>query len=143
MSVIKSYTISNNWMDITICTLGCTITSINVPGKNSVRRNIVLCYEDPRGYLDDSFYVGCTVGRVAGRISGSRFTIDGQSFRLSPNDGNTGNHLHGGMIGFNKKIFEVVSSEVSSLTMYYQSADGEEGYPGEVKLWVTVSLSDE
>lgn len=143
MPDIKSYTISNSWMDVAVCTLGCTITSINIPGKDSVERNVVLCYDDPHEYLDDRFYVGSTVGRVAGRISGSRFRIDDHFYKLISNDGDTGNHLHGGTIGFNKKIFELVSQDQHSLTLFYKSPDGEEGYPGEVNLWVTISLSDD
>ena len=100
---IRLHTISNEWMEISVSTLGCTITSIIIPGKDGVKRNIVLNYAKPSDYQDDSFYVGSTVGRVAGRISNASFTIDGHKYHLTPNDGATGNHLHGGVSGFNKK----------------------------------------
>lgn len=144
---IQLYTISNNWMEVTVCSLGCTITSIILPGKDSVKRNIVLNYGEPAGYLEDSFYVGSTVGRVAGRINQGSFTIDGQFYQLSQNDGSTENHLHGGINGFNKKKFLLVSStktsEEASLLFCYHSKDGEEGYPGNLKLWVSISLTDD
>ena len=144
---IRLYTISNEWMELSVSTLGCTITSIIIPDKDGVKRNIVLNYATPSGYVDDSFYVGSTVGRVAGRISNASFTIDGHSYHLTPNDGATGNHLHGGASGFNKKTFKLVSStkttDETSLKFFYHSTDGEEGYPGNLELWVTVTLKSD
>lgn len=144
---IQLYAICNDWMEISVSTLGCTITSIIIPGKDAVRRNIVLSYTALSDYLDDTFYVGSTVGRVAGRISHAAFSIDGHSYPLIPNDSATGHHLHGGINGFNKKNFRLVSStkttEDVSLVFYYRSIDGEEGYPGNLELWVTVTLTNE
>ena len=144
---IHLYTISNDWMQITISTLGCTITSVIIPGKDSIKRNIVLGYSESSDYLEDSFYVGSTVGRVAGRISNAAFSIDGHLYHLTPNDGSTGHHLHGGINGFNKKIFRLVTpakrSEEASLVFYYNSIEGEEGYPGNLKLWVTFTLTND
>ena len=144
---IHLYTISNDWMQMTISTLGCTITSIIVPGKDSVKRNIVLGYSESSGYLHDSFYVGSTVGRVAGRISNAAFSIDGHLYHLTPNDGATGNHLHGGINGFNKKIFRLVkqakTTEEASLVFFYNSYEGEEGYPGNLNVWVTFTLTND
>ena len=144
---IRLHTISNEWMEISVSTLGCTITSIIIPGKDGVKRNVVLNYANPSYYLDDAFYVGSTVGRVAGRISNASFTIDGHLHRLTANDGSTGNHLHGGINGFNKKKFRLTSStkttDETSLKFYYKSIDGEEGYPGNLELWVTVTLTSD
>lgn len=144
---IQLYTISNEWMQLSVSTLGCTITSIIIPGKDAVKRNIVLSYAEPSDYLDDSFYVGSTVGRVAGRISHAVFSVDGHLYHLSPNDPATGHHLHGGIYGFSKKKFLLVSStktaEESSLQFFYKSIDGEEGYPGNLELWVTVTLTND
>jgi len=127
--------------------LGCTITSIIIPGKDSIKRNIVLGYSEYSDYLQDSFYVGSTVGRVAGRISNAAFSIDGHLYQLTPNDGVTGHHLHGGINGFNKKIFRLVTqvktTVEASLVFYYNSIDGEEGYPGNLDLWVTITLTND
>lgn len=144
---IQLYTISNEWMELSISTLGCTITSIIIPGKDSVTRNIVLSYGEPSDYLDDTFYVGSTVGRVAGRISHAAFSIDGHVYHLTQNDRATGHHLHGGVNGFSKKKFSLDSStktnEEASLVFSYNSMDGEEGYPGNLKIWVTFTLTND
>jgi aldose 1-epimerase len=141
------HTITNDWMEVTISTFGCTITSIMIPGKNGVKRNIVLAYDDIARYIDDPFYIGCIVGRYAGRISGASFTIDGKLFSLPPNDGHSGNHLHGGYSGFNKKNFQLLKSthddESASLVFHYRSPHLEEGYPGNLDVWITFALTND
>src|SRR5205085_376879 len=135
---IQLHTIRNEWMEVTVSTFGCTITSIIVPGKDGVKRNIVLRYEEIASYLDDPYYIGCIVGRYAGRISGASFTIDGIQYSLPANDGTTGNHLHGGYSGFNKKNFTLLSlahdEQGDVLLFYCKSPHLEEGYPGNLEL---------
>lgn len=130
---------------MTVSTLGCTITSIIVPSKDGNKRNIVLAYGDITGYVNDAYYIGCVVGRYAGRISDASFTIDGNLYPLSPNELSTGNHLHGGFEGFNRKNFQLVSSShddsTASLIFYYNSRHLEEGYPGNLEIWVTYTLT--
>ncbi|HUQ64538.1 MAG TPA: aldose epimerase family protein [Flavitalea sp.] len=144
---VQLYTMKNKWMELTVSTFGCTITSIIIPGKDGVKRNIVLGYEEVAGYIDDPYYIGCVVGRYAGRISQASFIIDGQLYFLTANEGATGNHLHGGYAGFNKKNFILLSSaqkaEAASLVFYYNSPHLEEGYPGNLGLWVTYTLTND
>lgn len=142
---IELHTLSNGWMQLTVSTLGCTITSIIVPGKDRVKRNIVLGYDDVKGYANDPYYIGCIIGRYAGRIKNASFNIEGTLYSLSPNDSFTGNHLHGGYAGFNRKNFKLILStqndEAASLVFYHNSPHLDEGYPGNLELWVTYTLT--
>ena len=115
--------------------LGATITRISVFGKS----NIVLAYPKYDDYFSDEFYLGCTVGRVANRISGGVFQLNGKTYELTKNDGKNTNH--GGVNGFNKKIFnaEIQENKVVFSTV---SKDGEEGFPGNVSVHVSYSFTD-
>lgn len=144
---IKAYTISNGSIELTVCTLGCTITSLFVPGTKDIKKNIIVGYDSISAYMDDIFYTGSTIGRVAGRISNASFTIDGQLYRLTQNETGTTNHLHGGKIGFNKKNFRAVSESKSekeaSIMFYYRSKDMEEGYPGNLDVWIRYTVTEQ
>jgi aldose 1-epimerase len=106
-----------------------------------------LGYDSLKEYVKDQFYVGCLVGRFAGRISRGGFCIGNRFYQLFENDPLNKIHLHGGENGFNKKAFSILSvqSEAASqsVILYYCSKDGEEGYPGNLDLWVTYSLTNE
>lgn len=136
------FALSNGFMDVRITNLGCTIVAILLPDANGKKVNMVLSYDSLQGYLTDTFYIGCVVGRFANRIANARFRINDVEYKLAANDGETGNHLHGGISGFNKKVFAVnnMSSPYNAVQFYYRSMDGEEGYPGNLDVWVTYSL---
>ncbi|WP_026693143.1 aldose epimerase family protein [Peribacillus kribbensis] len=143
--VIESFTLKNhNGMEVTCINLGCIITRIMVPDRNGNVENVVLGYETLNEYVNDASFFGAVVGRVAGRISKGRFELDGKEYTLAKNE--NGNHLHGGMEGFNQKVWdaEVVEDEnTAGVAFTYTSPDGEEGYPGTVKLRVTYLLNDQ
>jgi aldose 1-epimerase len=139
-------TFNNGVMEVSFSNLGCTITHINVPDGSGKMKNIILGYDDLDGYLNDTFYMGCIVGRVSGRISNVSFDIDGKKYELTKNDHGSDNHLHGGFEGFNKKVFDLLhvsKSEHSAIAeFYYNSEDMEEGYPGNADIFVTYTLTD-
>ncbi|MEO7801257.1 MAG: aldose epimerase family protein [Ginsengibacter sp.] len=139
-------TLDNGFLKLSLTNLGCTIVSIEMPDEKGQLNNMVLGYHTPEEYFKDPYYTGCVVGRYANRIKNSSFNIDGVEYKLAENDGSSGNHLHGGNIGFNKKVFSFANiSPVSgsdSIHFNYRSVDGEEGYPGNVDVNVVYTLTD-
>ena len=126
-----------------VMTLGATLQSLMVPDRRGRADDIVLGYDTPAEYLANPQYFGATVGRFANRIARGRFRLDGRDYRLETND--TANHLHGGVRGFDKRVWtirSVSSGPVASVTFVYRSPDGEGGYPGNVEAIVTYTLSD-
>lgn len=103
-------------------------------------RNVVLGYPRLEDYLADAYYIGATVGRYANRIGGARFSIDGHEYRLTANEG--ANHLHGGSEGFDKRFWEIAESDASSVTYRLESPDGDQGYPGNVRVETRFELRD-
>lgn len=142
---IYLFKLSNGQMEVSVTNFGATITGIITPDKNGNKKNIVLGYDDLAGYINDEYYVGCTVGRFAGRIAGAQLNINGLQYPLAANDGQKNIHLHGGNKGFNKRVFtitsEVVNDDMASIELYYHSPHPEEGYPGNLDIWITYSLS--
>lgn len=138
---VYQYILSNK-NDMRVCVLdyGCTIQSIYVPDKDGCLRDVNLGYSDIAAYEVNDGYLGAFIGRHANRIGEGQFTLHGKNYQLAVNNGP--NHLHGGLIGFDKKIFACIQSE-NDLKFSYRSADGEEGYPGNLDVIVTYSLSDD
>ena len=131
-------TISNDNVCVKLTNLGAAITAIFTADRNGDIHNIVAGYEDISQYRDNPHYLGCILGRYAGRIAGAKFELDGDIFYLSKNDG--ANHLHGGVNGLSKKLWKIKSfiqeDNEAGVIMEYLSEDGDEGYPG--NLWITV-----
>lgn len=147
---IKQFTLTNSQgMELTIINYGATITAINTSDSDGGLKNLVCGFNTLEGYFQEAYiqnapYFGCTVGRYASRIKDGRFSIDGQDYSLAVNNGS--NHLHGGLVGFDKKIWdaEVIESDgVAKLQMSLQSAHMEEGYPGNLSIKVLFSLNEE
>lgn len=140
--VINQYTLSNaNGMVVKIINYGGIITNIIVPGRNNDHADVVLGFDSLKGYLQKSNpYFGCLVGRYANRIGGAKFELDGITYQLAAN--NNGNSLHGGEKGFDKVIWKADPVSAQSLKLIYRSKDGEEGYPGNLNVEVTYSLSE-
>jgi aldose 1-epimerase len=135
--------INHRGMEVTSINYGCIITSILTPDQYGIKENIVLGFDSLEEYKKHSPYFGAVVGRFAGRIQGSSFTLDGVSYHLPRNNGQ--NHLHGGVKGFDKAIWdiEVVMGKQEAKVVYsYLSPDGEEGYPGNLHIKVIYTLSD-
>lgn len=126
-------------------TYGGIVTKILAPDRNGNVGDVVLGYKTLEEYVAGGVYFGAIVGRVAGRISGARFALDGVEYPLACN--NPPNHLHGGAVGFDKKIWKAVPLQrkdgAPSLQLQYRSMDGEEGYPGNVDVNVTYTVTDD
>ena len=130
---------NNQGMEVKITNYGGIITHINVPDRNGHIGDVVLGHNDLEGYLHRSRYFGALIGRYANRIAKGKFTLNGVEYSLAINNG--ANHLHGGLKGFDKVVWQ--SNETSeALELSYVSADGEEGYPGTVKATVIYSLNE-
>jgi aldose 1-epimerase len=126
-----------------IITLGAAIQSLSVPDRNGRAGDIVLGFDSAQEYLQNPSYFGATVGRFANRIAKGRFSLDGKTYTLATND--HGNHLHGGVKGFDKVLWSIESIKSGSpatAVLSYISPDGEEGYPGTLHVTATYSLDD-
>lgn len=140
---VFQYTLMNKkGMEVDILNYGGTITNLFVPDKQGVLGDVVLGFDSLSGYLQKGNpYFGCLVGRYANRIAHAKFTLDGKEYQLAAN--NNGNTLHGGIRGFDKVIWSVLAHNDTSLTLQYKSADGEEGYPGNLTATVVYTLTPE
>ncbi|CAI5488667.1 unnamed protein product [Closterium sp. Naga37s-1] len=170
---VRLFKLQRGGLTATITNLGATVTSLTVPDARGQLHDIVLGFDTAQPYQDGtSPYFGCVVGRVANRIAGAKFNLDGQIHHLTANDGPRPNTLHGGKVGFDKRIWRVVGedeidkigSAVSSsagaaaaaaaeeeggapgssteLNLALTSGDGEEGFPGRVEVRVSYRLGD-
>jgi aldose 1-epimerase len=112
---------------------GATLVSAVVPDVQGVYSNVVLGFPSLQAYLDDSCYIGSTIGRYANRIGGASFQLDGATWHLENNDGKNTNH--GGNNGFNSRVFKYTIT-ADGLFFTLQSHDGDGGYPGDLELTV-------
>lgn len=117
-----------------ILDLGGILARLQVPGEGG-RVDAVLGLPDARAYFADPAYLGILVGRYGNRIGGGRFVLDGREHRLAANEGR--NHLHGGLLGFGRRRWEVVEHARDVLALRHRSPDGEEGYPGNLEVVAT------
>jgi aldose 1-epimerase len=121
--------------------LGATVHRLEVTGGDGVRRNVALGHPTGQDHLDSSDYLGSTVGRYANRIAGGRFSLDGREVVLGAHD--RGNHLHGGPDGFDRRTWEVVAVDPSRAVLVLHSPDGDQGFPGELDVEVTVEVTED
>ncbi|MEH7299120.1 aldose epimerase family protein [Neobacillus drentensis] len=142
--MVREYTfVNDSGMTVSCLNFGCVITKIMVPDRQGKFENVVLGFEEFVDYLDLSPYFGAVVGRVAGRIQGARFELDGEEYQLAEN--NPPNHLHGGKRGFNSVVWKtekIVEEHAVGLRFFYLSPDGDEGYPGNLETTVTYLLNN-
>jgi aldose 1-epimerase len=130
-----------NGFTVAITNYGARIVSIFVPGKDGNLTDVVLGFDSIDQYLTtDEIYHGAIVGRYANRIAKGKFSIGSNEYQLAVNNGP--NHLHGGLKGFDSKVWDVLKSEQSRLVLQYVSPDGEEGYPGTLTTTVSYTVKD-
>jgi aldose 1-epimerase len=123
-------------LQVEVLTYGAILRRLTFPVRG-VRRDLILNFDALEHYERDRSYVGPLVGRFGNRIAGSRFELDGKIHQVTPNEG--ANHLHGGALGFGKRVWRVLDmhgSEAPRVVLGYLSPDGEEGYPGNVEATV-------
>jgi len=139
------YSLTNaNGTEVDITNYGGIITSIIVPDKDGNMGDVALGFDNLDDYMKKSPYFGCIVGRYGNRIAKGKFTLNGKTYTLAVNDGP--NHLHGGIVGFDKVIWdakEVRGGDYVGLKLSYLSKDGEEGYPGNLSVTVTYLLTND
>ncbi len=132
---VFAYTLKNDFASITVLNFGCILQDFTVNGISIVGGfPTVLDYE-----CDDS-YQGGLIGRVANRIANARFEMDGKEYLLPANNGK--NCLHGGIRGFNKRIWRLIKGNESEITLSYHAEDGEEGFPAALEITVTYTLCE-
>ncbi len=142
---VTQYTLRNEaGSSVGIIDLGGIIVSLNIPDKQGQLADIVLGLDSPQQYLTESPYLGAIVGRYANRIKEGKFSLGEQDYSLAINNGT--NALHGGLVGFDKKMWHVVpheGSDYAELKLSMVSEDGEEGYPGTLAVQVTYRFDDQ
>ena len=144
-SPVERFTLTNgNGTRLVLISLGATAPELWVRDRHGELADVVLGFGDVAGYESNVPYFGCTVGRVANRISGGCLAIDGEEYRLALNEP-PNFHLHGGVTGFNKRLWaaqEAATGDAPAIRFAYTSPDGEEGYPGELVMAVTYTLTE-
>lgn len=131
-------------MEVDIITYGGIITSLKVPNKAGVSEDVVIGFNTLEQYTKSNPYFGAIIGRYGNRIAKGEFSIDGNKYSLPKNDGP--NHLHGGVNGFNRVVWTAIESKggkEASLKLKYMSKDLEEGYPGNLTVFVTYTLKND
>jgi aldose 1-epimerase len=137
----KVYTLSNSkGMSITVIGLGGKVKDINVPDKAGNIGDVALGYDSATQYIKGDAFFGATIGRYGNRIGKAKFTLEGTEYKLAANNGE--NSLHGGPGGFHNVMWNVKEVSPQSLELTYLSKDGEEGYPGNLNVKVTYTVTD-
>jgi aldose 1-epimerase len=140
---VDLYTLSNaNGMQVKITNYGGIVTELLAPDRNGKYADVVLGFDDLEGYLRGHPFFGAIVGRYGNRIAKGAFTLDGKQYTLAKNNGP--NHLHGGIKGFDKYVWKAENASGGaepSLRLSHVSTDGDEGYPGTLKITVTYTLT--
>lgn len=142
---VDIYTLKNQkGMEVHIMTYGGIITSLKVPNKAGVSQDVVIGFNNLEQYTKANPYFGAIIGRYGNRIAKGKFTLDGKEYSLAIN--NAPNALHGGLNGFNRVIWtaeEAKGGDVATLKLKYLSKDMEEGYPGNLTVFVTYTLKND
>ncbi len=140
---VSVYTLKNaHGVELRVTNYGGIILSLKVPDRNGRFDDVVLGYDSLADYLRSSPYFGAIIGRYGNRIAQGRFTLDGKTYTLAKNNGS--NHLHGGLKGFDKVVWDVApfkGADSVGLVFRYTSPGGEEGYPGTLQTTVTYTLT--
>ena len=121
-----------------IITYGGAVRSLTVPDRDGNPVDVVLGFDTLEDYMAQDKYIGALIGRYANRIGGAKFTLNGVEYTLARNDGE--NSLHGGNVGFDKQVWTVEELSENAVTLSLTSPDGQEGYPGTLKVRVTYTL---
>jgi aldose 1-epimerase len=141
--LVEQFTLTNtHGIEVRAINYGAIITAIRTPDRSGRVADIVLGFDSLQRYLDRSPYFGAIVGRFANRIARGQFTLDGRTYHLATNNGP--NSLHGGVRGFDKVLWTAEPVQTDSgvgVSFDYTSADGEEGYPGNLEVRVTYTLT--
>jgi aldose 1-epimerase len=139
---VDLYVLTNGKMTAKVMTYGAILTELHVPDRNGKLADVVLGFDSLDSYLAGHPHFGATTGRVANRVAKGRFTLDGTEYKLAVNNGP--NSLHGGLKGFDKKVWKAEDASGpagAAVKLTYTSPDGEEGYPGNLAVSVTYTVT--
>lgn len=139
---VDEYVLTNGKLTAKVITYGAIVTELHVPDRQGKLADVVLGFDTLEGYLAGHPYFGAAVGRVANRIARGKFTVDGKEYTTATNNGP--NALHGGLMGFDKVVWKAEDASTPAapaVRLTYVSRDGEEGYPGNLTVKVTYTLS--
>jgi aldose 1-epimerase len=141
---VDMFTLANaNGVEVRTINYGCALVSIRVPDRNGEKADVILGCDTLDNYRANRSYLGAVCGRYANRIAEGRFVLDGKSYELATNNGV--NHLHGGRKGFDKYVWEPApfrGADGTGITYTHTSPDGDESYPGTLRVRVTYTLSE-
>lgn len=143
-AAVDLYTLDAGPVRVRAAAYGGHLTEISVPDRAGIAADVALGYDDLAGYVADTAYFGALVGRYANRIARGRFTLDGKTYTLATNNGP--NALHGGVVGFNRVVWEAepfAGSDAAGVVLRHTSPAGDEGYPGALAARVTYTLGDD
>lgn len=141
--VADLYTLENkNGMSVSVTNYGVNIVNVIVPDKNGNKDDVVLGYETIDGYFDNSSFFGSTIGPSANRIANASFTVDSIKYQLTANDGTNNLHSHDDL-GYHKVLWNAQIKDDNSVLFSLEDKDGNMGFPGNKKVELTVSLTDE
>lgn len=124
-----------------VITYGAALRSLVVPDRNGKPVDVVLGYDTLEQYISETVYFGATIGRVANRIAGGVFSLNGKNYTLPINNGE--NHLHGGVCGFSHKVWDIEAVTQHAVVLSTVSPDGDQGYPGTLKVVTEYRLQDD
>ena len=136
------YTITNDTLTAEISDCGATLIRLFVPDKNGNLADVVLGFDQPSDYIASGTFFGATVGRNSNRIGGTTFSLNGKVYNIDPND-NEKNNLHSGFNPFKNRLWQVVSHEKNSICLSLDSPDGDQGFPGNVKVFVKYTVKND
>jgi aldose 1-epimerase len=142
---VNIFTLKNiNGVEVTITNFGGIVVAIKVPDRQGVFKDVALGYDKLEDYLNNTCYFGAIIGRYSNRIEDARFLLNGIEYKVGKNSGK--HQLHGGFVGFDKVVWQARIIEVDkgeALQLDYTSKDGEEGFPGELKVRVIYTLTED
>ena len=138
---VMMYTLKNaGGMEVDIISLGATLRAVRVPDKNGVIRDVLLGYDTPAEYEAVNGFLGTVIGRNGNRIAGAQVTIEGTTYQLEANENE--NNLHSGSKGFHTVLWTATEADDAHVVLTYHSPDGEQGFPGNMDVVVTYTLTD-
>ena len=141
---VELYTLTNGKITAKVMSYGAILTELIAPDRDGKPADVVLGFDSLDGYLAGHPYFGATVGRVANRVGGAKFSLDGKDYQLAANNGP--NTLHGGLKGFDKVVWKAEDASGPAgpaVKFTYRSPDGEEGFPGNLDVAVTYTVTDQ
>lgn len=138
---ITEYQIGNDKVQVSLIDYGATIRSIILKMPDGTFRDVILGYNTIEEYAKQNGYLGATIGRVANRIGGAKYQLNGKTFTLSKNDGE--NTLHGGKEGFGHKVWQAIDFDENFVIFKYFSADGEQGFGGNLTVTVKYTVTEQ